>query len=42
MSKIVDKVLANLANYTARMAVGTASFFNSYQPKEPQSLEKKK
>ena len=41
MSKIVDKLLANLANYTAKAAVGTASFWNSHQPKEPQSLQKK-
>ncbi|MBR5286857.1 MAG: cyclic lactone autoinducer peptide [Clostridia bacterium] len=40
MFKFLDKILAVLANYSAKAAVGTASFWNSHQPKEPKNLSK--
>lgn len=39
---IIDKILAALANYSAKIAVGTASFWNTYQPKEPPKISKQK
>lgn len=42
MLTIIDKFLAALANYSAKTAVNTASFWNSHQPKEPQNISKQK
>ena len=37
---IIDRILAILAKHSAKVAVGTASFWNSHQPKEPKNLSK--
>lgn len=41
MKNFVDKILAAFANYSAQMAAGTASFWNTYQLKEPQNISKR-
>lgn len=35
-----EKLLAQLANYSAQMGASTASFFTMYQPKQPKNMKK--
>ena len=35
-----EKLLAQLANFSANMGAGTASFFGTYQPKQPKNMKK--
>lgn len=42
MFAFLNKFLAALANYSATVAFGTASFWNTHQPKEPENFSKKK
>ena len=42
MKKIIGKIIAKSAMASAKAAAGTASGWNTYQPKEPVSLKKSK
>ncbi len=42
MKKIIGKIIAKSAMASAKAAAGTASGWNTYQPKEPESLKKNK
>ena len=38
--KKIEKIVAKLAELAAKTASGTASLWNSYQPKEPSSTKR--
>ncbi len=40
MANLFEKLLANLAFFSAASAAGMASFWNVYQPKEPKTIRK--
>lgn len=40
MKKTIEKLIAKTAIASAKIAAGTASGWNAYQPKEPHSLKK--
>lgn len=42
MKKIIGKIIAKSAMASAKVAAGTASTWNTYQQKEPESLKKNK
>lgn len=39
--KFFEKLLAELAAFAASAGAGTASFWNTYQPKEPKNKSRK-
>ena len=40
MANFFEKLLANLAFFSASSACGLASMWNAYQPKEPEIIRK--
>lgn len=40
MANIFERLLANLAFFSAASASGLASFWNAYQPKEPKTIRR--
>lgn len=42
VKKVIGKIIAKSAMASAKAAAGTASTWNTYQPKEPVSLKKSK
>ena len=42
MKKAIEKLMAKTAMASAKIAAGTASGWNAYQPKEPVALKKMK
>ena len=42
MKKAIEKLMAKTAMASAKIAAGTASGWNTYQPKEPVALKKMK
>ena len=42
MTKIIKKLIAKSALASAKTAAGTASGWNTYQPKEPKCLKRSK
>ena len=40
MKKTIEKLIAKTAIASAKIAAGTASGWNTYQPKEPRALKK--
>lgn len=39
MTEIIEKVLAEVALRTAKAGAGLASFWNAYQPEEPENID---
>ena len=35
-----EKLMAQLANFSAQMGAGAASVWNAYQPKQPKNMKK--
>lgn len=40
MKKTIEKLIAKTAIASAKIAAGSASLWNTYQPKEPRALKK--
>ena len=40
MKKTIEKLIARTALTSAKLAAGSASLWNTYQPKEPRALKK--